>query len=51
MYKKIKRLKYREEQRRGLWYTDLACMHFKSQKEMRKKKKNVKTKKQKKNSI
>ena len=47
MYKRIKRLKYREEQKRGLWYTNLACMHFESQKEMRKKK-NVKTKKQKK---
>lgn len=41
MYKRIKRLKYREEQKRDLWYTDLACIHFESQKEMRKK--NVKT--------
>lgn len=38
MYKRIKRLKYREEQKIDLWYTDLACIRFESQKEMRKKK-------------
>lgn len=52
MYKRIKRLKYREEQKRDLWYTaDLACIHFESQKEMRKKNVKTKTKKQKKTSI
>ena len=48
MYRRIKRLKYREEQKRDLWYIDLACMHFESQKEMGKKNVKTKTKKQKK---
>lgn len=48
MYRRIKRLKYREEQKRDLWYIDLACMHFESQKEMGEKNVKTKTKKQKK---